>query len=193
MGELSLVYELSKLQELSLNLRSCVEELDFAARLESKPKKWRQLCSAMDAIDDTAMAVASFSRLPESQDKGQLYLRVYGLLQCMFVQQWAVVHAAEALGLKTDVLDQTAEIRNMRNSTVGHPSKKDRPPEPGAYGIVQSTLSSFSFQWYSFDLESWQNNNEPRSVVICDLIREQETLVSSAIEDLIEKLSRGKK
>lgn len=142
----------------------------------------------MDAIDDTAMAMASYVSLPVTDDKGELYIRVYGLMQSLFVQQHAVVHAAEALGLDTNVLETTAEIRHMRNAAVGHPSKKNRGPERGAFGIIQASLCASSFQWYSFDLESWKNGGEPRTVEISRLIHEQEGHIIRAIEDLIKKV-----
>ena len=59
---------------------------------------WHMLCSCMDTIEDTEEALESFLKLDiDSSDEGRNYLRIYGALQALFVQQDAVKNLHDAL------------------------------------------------------------------------------------------------
>jgi hypothetical protein len=178
-------YRVTKTIEAAERFRDAVNDRDYATRLESDRPKWHQLCAAMDALTDTAMAVAAFSELPPTEHKGELYLRTYGLLQCLFVQQDAVLTAAAVLGAKCDLLDRLGTIRDMRNATIGHPAKKTRGVERGSFGIVQATLEAGGFEWYPFDLKRWEAGERPRPVVFAELIAEQERVICETLEQLV--------
>jgi hypothetical protein len=60
--------------------------------------RWGKLCSAMDVIEDTGMAIRSYSSGEDIRDKGKLYLETYGVLQALVVQQDAVLDLCGALG-----------------------------------------------------------------------------------------------
>ncbi len=89
---------------------------------------WSQLCSCLDVIGDTELAIAAYIHKEFSQNTGANYLAVYGLLQTLFLQQDALFHLCEALGIgdPRDNYPRLKEIREDRNASVGHPTKLKR-------------------------------------------------------------------
>ena len=112
---------------------------------------WNMLTSAMDTVDDTESAILSYERSDDS-DKGMLYLLIYGLLQAMYVQQDALANLVRALSPKENYEigsePEAKFIRDIRNSTVGHPTKRGeantkegKPPgEQTSFAIAQHSM-----------------------------------------------------
>lgn len=69
---------------------------------------WFQLCSCLDVLGDTELAINAYSdsvldigSLPKIKkyNVGSLYLEVYGLLQALFLQQDAAINLCDSLGI----------------------------------------------------------------------------------------------
>ncbi|MEA2583880.1 MAG: hypothetical protein QOF33_1965, partial [Thermomicrobiales bacterium] len=93
--------------------------------------KWNQLCSSLDIVEDTQLAIDAYCAADDSADGtnrnvGQQYLALYGLLQALFLQQDASAHLCEALDIPFDLKDfpRLDAIRDVRNASIGHPTKK---------------------------------------------------------------------
>ncbi len=167
-------------------LREAVNRRDVKDRLKQDLPRWKQLCSSMDAIGDTDFAVAAFLQWPPTEDTGQLYLLTYGLLQVLYVQQDAVRHAAEAVGLKWEDSEALKNVRDVRNKAIGHPTKRDRGPwkdKPESFGIVQHSMSHETFELYS---SHW--NELPRTVRLRDLIEAHGTALTRVLGGIIRHL-----
>lgn len=89
---------------------------------------WQQLCSCLDVIGDTEIAIAAYNAKKMDSGKGSLYLAVYGLLQSFVLQQDAVFHLGETLDIKgiRSKYPRLEQIREIRNDSIGHPTKRDR-------------------------------------------------------------------
>jgi hypothetical protein len=149
---------------------------------------WRKLCSAMDVIEDTGMAVRSYSSGEDTGDKGNLYLRTYGVLQALVVQQDAVYDLCAVLGssrAKGDFPELT-NVRSARVSAVGHPTKKQRGGD-GPHHLVQMSLSRGGFELVSF------SSGDPKfkHVSVVQLIREQEDGLGKILRGVIGDLKRN--
>ncbi len=147
--------------------------------------RWGKLCSAMDVIEDTCMAVRSYSSGEETQDKGILYLQTYGVLQALVVQQDATSDLCAAIGssrAKGDFLG-LANVRTARVSVAGHPTKRQRNGE-GPYQLVQMSLGRNSFELVSLS----SGSPEFKHVSVRDLIREQEEVLGRILRGVIEDL-----
>jgi len=117
----------------------------------------------MDMLADTGQALRSYIRQCEGPvDLGSSYLLVFGALQVLYVQQDAAFWLCQAIGAPRDVAqfsgperwiraegnEHLAELRNLRNSSVGHPVNRSQAPatERGSYFIVQMSLAATGFQ-----------------------------------------------
>ena len=112
----------SSVREAERRLRDVVNRPPVQDRLMKDSRHWSQLCSSMDVIGDTEMAVTAYlGSRAHDEDRGQLYLRAYGLLQVLFVQQDAVKHAAEAIELDYSPPASLGLIREIRNDEATTP------------------------------------------------------------------------
>ena len=82
------------------------------------------LCACLDIIEDCDWAIHRYQQGPSTTDLGFLYLMTYGLLQALFVQQDAVKYAAEAVRMPYSRPAELVEIRQVRNSAIGHAPEK---------------------------------------------------------------------
>jgi hypothetical protein len=86
--------------------------------------EWSALCVAMDTLDDTGIALEYFEGQGLGKDDGEKYLKLYGLLQGIFLQQDSIRQLHRELGgqeLTPSPDTGWMKIRELRNVTVGHP------------------------------------------------------------------------
>ncbi len=165
-------------------LRDAVNESEVQERLMQNMHHWQQLCSSMDVIGDTESAIAAFNASSSVQDVGLLYLHTYGLLQVLFVQQDAIKHAAEAIGMSHEFTEELKTLRHVRNNAIGHPTKRGGKNSE-SFGIVQASLSHEGFTLYSFD---WDKPGAFQPINFQELISVQSAAVAEAIEKMIGHL-----
>lgn len=180
--------------DLLRRVRALVNESPTQSRLMENHSKWLQLASSLDAIGDCEMAIIAYLSEPTRasaspvEELGIRYLRTYGVLQVLFVQQDALINLLESLDAAAVNLDDHPElrqIRDIRHRSVGHPTKRrfwDRKKPPSYHGIVQISLTDESFQVYSnSEGGSW----ELESISIPELIAQQQASAAQILSDAI--------
>ena len=170
-----------QIYELERKLRDAVNVREVQDRLMKDERRWEQLCSSMDVIGDTDNAISAYLSSPQIKDVGHLYLLAYGLLQALFVQQDAVMHAAEAIGLSYKFPADVLAVREVRNNAIGHPTKRGSK-NPESFGIIQVSLSHDGFTLYSF---RWDRPNVFQPIRFKELISAQSEAVAQALEQMI--------
>lgn len=152
---------------------------------------WNQLCSSLDVIEDTDMAIKAYSNIKPASTNGEKYLFLYGLLQALVTQQDAVIHLCEALSFPINLEDfpKLREIRNIRIESIGHPTKRDRKKnQPTSYHYI----TRISLQHDSFTLGSEYANGKSghKYIVIPALMAEQLENIGKILESVIKELER---
>lgn len=187
-------------QDLLRRVRDLVNENATRSRLMKNHDEWLQLGSSLDTIGDCEMAISAYqSERDKSTNSpveklGSRYLRTYGVLQALFVQQDALLNLLEPLNATVD-LDAYPElktIRDIRIRSVGHPTKRNRGKnEPPSYhGIVQISFADESFQlWSDSEAGSWQTE----SINILELIGQQRVGAAQILGHAIATLEAGLK
>ena len=154
-----------------------------------------QLCSSLDVIEDTEDAILAYSEKDFGEDKPSHYLAVYGLLQAFYVQQDAVINLCGSLGIKDTINNypKLKDIREVRNDTVGHPTKRDQPKgKPASYHhISQMTLNKSEFTLVSYFSDG--SKVQFRDIKISELIVEQSRFISSILKTLAVNLEAEEK
>lgn len=87
---------------------------------------WNQLCSSLDIVEDTELAIEEYLNVKEVKTDGLKYLFVFGIMQVLFVQQDAIINMAESLGLEFQLDTDLKNIREIRNDSIGHPTKRGK-------------------------------------------------------------------
>jgi hypothetical protein len=109
---------------------------------------WNQICSSLDVIEDTDLAISAYlSNRPDDADSmvsvGNNYLKLYGLLQALFLQQDAVSHLCEALSVPYDPnqFPRLKPIRDARNASIGHPTQRGTKTKRSHHFVSRISIS----------------------------------------------------
>jgi hypothetical protein len=181
---------MATLYDLIRWVRDYVGDPHHQPRLMAEEFCWHQLCVAMDTIGDTDSAVTAYLDHEFPSDIGEKYLRIYGILQGLFLQQDALVELINAIrpvkniqprDLLTGVL---IDVRGARNKSVGHPVKLGRKTF-STHAIVQHSMRKDGFELMSYPKQSGQIF---QSVPVLELIEKQRAetfrILSEVVEDL---------
>lgn len=158
---------------------------------------WNTLCASMDALEDTHHAILSFkataSKLePKLQDRelGERYLRTYGVMQALTIQQDAVVNIHAALDMPKPDMKPLDHIRDFRIAAAGHPTLQESRPKKGqpqrSHFISQMTLGDGGMELLTVD-----GSGVPifRHVPIPALAVQQEDFILMLIREVVTKLN----
>jgi hypothetical protein len=144
-------------------IRGYVNRPRTKSALFADTPRFSRACSAMDMLGDTSQALRSYLHATsENADNGRSYLLVFGALQALYVQQDATFWLCKALGFPSQVSNFTgpekwihadgnkelSKVRNLRNSSVGHPVNRTKglAEDHGSYFINQMSLRSSGFR-----------------------------------------------
>lgn len=147
---------------------------------------WNKLCSALDVIGDTELAVDAYLSTDMGGSDGEAYLIVYGILQVLLVQQDAYKKISEALDLPIKKDKTLEKIRIIRNDSIGHPMISNEKKRSKSSFIVRSSLCKGSFE-----LMTVYSDETPelfQSVNIQKLIEDQKSNLSALLKLVVERL-----
>jgi hypothetical protein len=150
--------------------------------------RWNQMLSSLQALKQTNLAVTAFQKHGAKLAEGERLLAIYGLLQALVLQQDALCHLAEALKTTPIRLNRhrrLEEIRNIRNWSVGHPTKADRGPALSHHAIARPKLGRGGFSLHSsFDDGRFQYMYVP----LPQLARLQRRVISALLRNMLNEL-----
>lgn len=106
-------------------------------------------CAAKDWIQDTADALDTHREQEFSKSASNAYLEFWGIMQAVFIQQDAILELQYSLtGERTlprkCVAPKWHEIRDLRNLSVGHPTKKGGKTVPRARCVTGRQSKSYN-------------------------------------------------
>jgi len=172
--------------DLEVEIRDFINNPRKQFRLLQDASAWNMLCSALDVIGDTQLAIDAYLENPSSDSHGKAYLTVYGILQVLLVQQDAVKCISKALSLKLKLPKNLERIRTQRTDSVGHPMQSKEEGRYKSNFIVRSSLSESGF-----NLMTVYSDDTPLSVQfinIPQLIKEQRELLKQKLREVVGKL-----
>jgi len=175
--------------EQERRIRDLINEPRKRYTLIKKLGLWHQLCCCLDVIGDTELAIAAYNAQELGANQESAYLAVYGLLQALFLQQDAIFNLCEALGISDAISNYPGlqEIREIRNASIGHPTKRGRKRPFSYHAISRFSLSSKGFQLLTSD-ETGTSKFE--WISIPKLIADQLSYASAIFTSIIEKLEQ---
>jgi hypothetical protein len=123
---------------------------------------------ALDTAEDTMLALSNYENGRTGSDDGEKYLRLYGFLQAIFLQQDAIKKLHELfVGNFTELADTSAwkQLRELRNLTVGHPIEKGQGKQPRRRAFI----TRISLETDGFDYQVWHQETGTFSFERADL------------------------
>jgi hypothetical protein len=140
------------MRELSRWIRDYGRDARHLQRLIANRFVWHQLWAAMDIIDDVDSATDAYLDNEFPTETGERYLRIYGAMQGLFLQQDALSDVVKAIHPAKEIHrnDVLKEIREARHASVGHPTRLERKGKLSTHGIVQNSMRKDGFDLLSY-------------------------------------------
>lgn len=131
-------------------IRDRVNKSNF--RVKSQRLDWDSLCAAMDIVSDMDEVFGAFQNETENENEktlsnGQKYLRFYGVMECLHVQQDAVAKICNILKLKlkSPASPMIRKIRTLRNQIFTHPYDQKNGENNTTSSIIRSSMTKNEF------------------------------------------------
>jgi hypothetical protein len=176
------------LQGLENRIREFINSGRRQHVLLQNPTAWNKLCSSLDLIGDTRLAIDSYPHFYNSKDEGANYLIVYGILQTLLLQQNAAKHIGEALKIKVKLPKVLEDIRVIRNSAAGHPTHQKEKGLSKSCFITRMSISPTGFQLMT--VYSGDKEYEFSHISIPYLIETQKQYLGEVLEKVVAELER---
>ena len=153
-----------RISALEQQIRNYVNNANLLERyFESHLDEWYTLCVAMDTLGDTCLSLEYYEAYGIGDEYGEKYLKLYGLLQSIFLQQDSIrqiyqIFLRRKLSPKPD--STWTKIRDHRNLIVGHPVEKKHNGETKRCFISRVTIQNNGFQLMIWNKEKEQKEFE---------------------------------
>lgn len=153
---------------------------------------WEFICVAMDVVGDAALALGNFLRFSldgptRYEDVGEKYLRLYGLLSAVYIQQEAVFKLYKLMNCPKPKEIQAElnklEIRTLRHQAASH-SVDCLPPGGGktqAFVPVRIGLEGFSC------MITEGRGNQTRTIRLDKAVNAHCIVLTSILDQIYEK------
>lgn len=188
---------LQKIKEIKFledDVRTHINITRYQNELIKDIDKWNQICCSLDTIGDTLFLVDGYLKTEYPKDIGLKYIYTYGLLQALVVQQDAISFLSQAFNVKYKRSKRALEIRNYRNSSIGHPIKQNQDILKKGK-IVHNYLSRMTLSKDGFTLMRCYDSYKTEFVdinVIC-IIDDNLTEIKLAYEKVTNTLKEADK
>jgi len=147
---------------------------------------WNQICSSLDIIDDTLLSIEDYIDNDFPQSDGLKYIFTYGILQSLFIQQDAVRHLAEAFNISFSFSESLIKIRDLRNSSIGHPTKQNTKGKRFYNYVSRISLSKKGFTLQKTNIE--QGRGVFVDVNIVEIIKIQIKEITDLLGNIFNRL-----
>jgi len=141
---------MNRVAEAGSRIRDFVNDNDLYTRcFAANHDQWHLLCVAMDTLGDTALALQDFEARGFGSEVAGKYLRLYGTLQAVALQQTAIETLYRIF--RNDPPPSRPEpwetIREARHLTVAHPLDKRGELSEGKLRVMLSrpTISAETY------------------------------------------------
>ena len=173
--------------QLVSNIRKLINKPRKKHLLLKDSTSWNMMCSSLDVIEDTDYCLEAFLTTNiDGLDTGNKYMYVYGTLQALIVQQDAVKHLTESLKIPYTPDQKLKDIRDIRNDSVGHPTKRG-----GGTGRAFNFISRITINNQGFELGTTYADGSPdcsKDVNIPNLIATQRNILMAVLESVVKTL-----
>lgn len=188
MNGVALPLNMMSIQSLKDSIMKFINSARRQTVLLKTPDAWNMLCSSLDLIGDTQLAIDSYPQFHKLQEEGASYLVVYGILQTLLLQQNATKHIGAALDIKVKLPKDLENIRAIRNSAAGHPTHQKENGLSKSCFITRMSISPTSFQLMT--VYSGDKDYEFHQVSIPSLIETQKKYLSDVLALVVVELER---
>lgn len=136
---------MNTVHELKHQIREYINHPRVQHGIMRDRRDWMQLCTSLDVIGDTQLAIDAYLASAFGPGSGFAYLQAFGLFQAFFLQQDATTHLTEVLQITLADDAGLRAVRDTRNDIVGHPTKRGNQQLRTSHAISRVSLSKAGF------------------------------------------------
>ncbi len=167
------------------SVRDFINTTRYQDNLLKNLDTWNQICSSLDTIGDTLCSFEDYLSGEYPKSDGLRYIYTYGILQALFIQQDAMKNLSEAFAIKFDLSEQLVSIRNIRNASIGHPTKNSVKGSVYFNYISRMTMAKEGFTL----MRSYQQGKtEFKDIDLISILHEQLSDIHKSYDLLAQKL-----
>ncbi|MGA7124408.1 MAG: hypothetical protein WBY94_30180 [Polyangiaceae bacterium] len=180
---------MSDVERLESEIRDFINAERKRAALIKRAATWGKVCSSLDAIGDTELAIQAYEARESTETRastdGNLYISIYGILHALYLQQDAVKNLAGALGIAYERSEGETAARDVRNAATGHPTHQNHV-SPNAFNFISRvTLHAGGFQMLTYRADG---SSDTQHVNVAALIAGQREGVTQALHATLNAL-----
>ncbi len=158
-----------------------------------KNEKNYQIVSALAALKTTNDIQASFLKEEKNLDKGDYALRLYALLQALFVSIDSLYAIAYGLTKSRSFININANadlrlLKYIRNDVVGHPSNRMVSDDIAFCVLDDNSITKEEFNYYIYSKEEI----EKKTVKIKDILNSYYEEANNLLDNLYEIATKAK-
>ena len=177
--------KIAQIKTSETSVRDFINTTRYQDDLLKNLDTWNQICSSLDTIGDTLCTFEDYLIGEYPKSDGLKYIYTYGILQALFIQQDAMKNLSEAFDIKFDLSEQLTSIRNIRNASIGHPTKNSVKGSVYFNYISRMTMSREGFTL----MRSYQQGKtEFKDVDLISILNEQLSDIQISYDLLAKKL-----
>ena len=177
--------KIAQIKTSETSVRDFINTTRYQDDLLKNLDTWNQICSSLDTIGDTLCTFEDYLIGEYPKSDGLKYIYTYGILQALFIQQDAMKNLSEAFDIKFDLSEQLTSIRNIRNASIGHPTKNSVKGSVYFNYISRMTMSKEGFTL----MRSYQQGKtEFKDVDLISILNEQLSDIQISYDLLAKKL-----
>jgi hypothetical protein len=185
---------MNNIRRLASSIRDYVNTSNLYDKYyKDNPDKWNMLCVSMDTLGDTCEALLNFESEGVEGNFGGKYLRLYGVLQGVFLQQDAIKYLCKSLGQPLPKLKESSSswktIRKLRNLTVGHPVEVKINKTVKRCFITRVSISSQGFWLVVYNAS--ENKNEFEAIDLQKLYSGYKEEASAILNEILGNLENA--
>lgn len=178
---------MKRISDLSDEIRSFINEPEYHSLISLDDSGFKQLCSCLDLIGDTELALDAYTNLQYPSAIGEKYLALYGVLAAMRLQQDAVKHLSESLAINYQEVEELRLIRETIESIIFNATKKEINGVQCASGITQPTMSHAEITLWTLPTGA---NFKYKHIRILEIIQTQRNILTNALSKMLEELTQ---
>jgi hypothetical protein len=188
---------MNNVQRLASSIRNYVNTANLYDKYyKDNLDSWNMLCVSMDVIEDTCEALQHFEAEGIGDGVGEKYLKLYGVLQAVSLQQDAIKYLCQSLSkvfpkLKGLVDWRESQIRKLRNLTVGHPIEMTRDKIVRRCFITRASISPHGFKLMVYNAAENKDEFEDRD--LRELYSGYKKEATTVLEKILNNLEGGER
>lgn len=175
---------IEEIHKLARKVRDHINTHRYQSVLIAKSDVWNQICSSLDVIDDTLCAITSYLETDFPEEDGAKYVSIYGILQALFIQQDALKNLSEAFDINYTEDEKLKYIREIRNASIGHPTKLTRKKSVYYFHLARHSISKEGFELFQYS----GTGTKRIQVNLIDLIEQQLGAIKNKYLTIVEEL-----